>query len=191
MTQKDALEKALKELGGRARLQDIYPVAERYIIHKENSKIKDSLRGAIHDKRRFRPSPGKPDGWYELLSFQEEIASRDKRISKLETLLAERDKEIAELRKQPTVDSFVKKLVIATMDLFGVNKKHADYVRLVLLKLGRNKEHEILLEWINTRETKTRRKTPGNIIQKISNSQVFNGSITESEFNSARTVNEE
>ena len=84
MTQKEALEQALKDLGGRAHLQDIYPVALKYITHKEGSKIYDSLRGCIHDKRRFRPSPDKPQGWYELLSYQEEIASRDKRIKELD-----------------------------------------------------------------------------------------------------------
>ena len=84
MTQKDALEQALKDLGGRAHLQDIYPVALKYITHKEGSKIYDSLRGCIHDKRRFRPSPNKPQGWYELVYYQEEIAIRDKRIKELE-----------------------------------------------------------------------------------------------------------
>ena len=68
MTQKEALEQALKELGGRAHLQDIYPIALKYITHKEGSKIYDSLRGCIHDKRRFRHSPGMPTGWYELIS---------------------------------------------------------------------------------------------------------------------------
>ena len=83
MTQKEALEQALKELGGRAHLQDIYPVALKYITHKEGSKIYDSLRGCIHDKRRFRPSPDKPQGWYELLSFQEEVDALKKENEEL------------------------------------------------------------------------------------------------------------
>ena len=68
MTQKEALEQALKELGGRAHLQDIYPVALKYITHKEGSKIYDSLRGCIHDKRRYRRAPDKTHGRYELLA---------------------------------------------------------------------------------------------------------------------------
>lgn len=83
MTQKEALEQALKDLGGRAHLQDIYPVALKYITHKEGSKIYDSLRGCIHDKRRFRPSPDKPQGWYELLSYQEELATLKKENEEL------------------------------------------------------------------------------------------------------------
>jgi hypothetical protein len=83
MTQKDALELALKELGGRAHLQYIYPIALKYITHKEGSKIYDSLRGCMHDKRRFRPSPGMPQGWYELPSYQEEVATLKKENEEL------------------------------------------------------------------------------------------------------------
>jgi hypothetical protein len=82
-------------------------------------------------------------------------------------------------------------MVSATKNLFGINRKHADYVRQVLLKLGRDEEQEELLAWIERREQKTVKKVTKKIIQKISNSQVFNGAITESEFNGGGTNDEE
>ena len=90
----------------------------------------------------------------------------------------------------PTEDSFVRRLVNATKNIFGINRKHADYVRQVLLKLGRDEEQEELLAWIERREQNTVKKVTKKIIQKINNSQVFNGSITESDFNSGGMNNE-
>ena len=147
MTQKEALEQALKELGGRAHLQDIYPVALKYITHKEGSKIFDSLRGCIHDKRRFRPSPGMPRGWYELLSYQEEIASRDKRIKELE-------EENARLKSIKTEDAFVEKLLKETKKRFKheSERNKAVAVSQILAWAGREDASENLDEWLEGKE---------------------------------------
>lgn len=192
MTQKEAIEKALEKLGGRATLQEIYPLAIEIGDFSGSKDKKATIRNYLQTSpKNFRHSPDKPDGWYELISYQEEISKRDLRIAELETLLADKEKEIVELKKQPTEDSFVKRMVSATKNLFGINRKHADYVRQVLLKLGRDDEQEELLAWIERREQNTVKKVTKKIIQKISNSQVFNGSITESEFNGGGTNNEE
>jgi len=169
MTQKEALEQALKDLGGRAHLQEIYPVALKYITHKEGSKIYDSLRGCIHDKRRFRPSPGMPTGWYELLSFQEEIASRDSRIAELEELLTARDKEISELKEQETADLFVGRMIGATKTVFATKRNDARPVQQVLVVMNRPEQQE-LMEWIIGKPTKVTSKTiTKKIIQKTIN----------------------
>lgn len=147
MTQKEALEQALKELGGRAHLQDIYPVALKYITHKEGSKIYDSLRGCIHDKRRFRPSPDKPQGWYELLSYQEEIASRDKRIKELE-------EENVRLKSVKTEDDFVEKMLKETKKRFKheSERNKAVAVSQILAWAGREDASENLDEWLEGKE---------------------------------------
>lgn len=147
MTQKDALEQALRDLGGRAHLRDIYPIAIKYITHKEGSKIKDSLRGCIHDKRRFRPSPGLPIGWYELVSYQEDIAERDKKIEELTA-------EVERLRKVPTEDDFVKRFIEATKTQFRFRRQEADAVRQIMDKMGRNDAEAILGAWIEGKENK-------------------------------------
>lgn len=139
MTQKEAIEKALQKLGGRATLQEIYPLALEIGDFSGSKDKKATVRSyLLTSPKSFRHSPDKPDGWYELISFQEEIAARDNRIAELEALLAEKDKKIDDLKGEPTEDSFVRRLVNATKNIFGINRKHADYVRQVLLKLGRD-----------------------------------------------------
>ena len=192
MTQKEAIIKALEEYGGRARLKEFYPRIIELAAFKPGSDKQATIRTTLQRHPEcFRPSPEKPRGWWELVSFQEEIASRDKRIAELEAIVAEKDKAIAALKQAPTEDQFVRRMVNATKNLFGINRKHADYIRQVLLKLGRDDEQEELLAWIERREQKPAKKVTKKIIQKISNSQVFNGAITESEFNGGGTVNEE
>ncbi len=188
MTQKEAIEMALQKLGGRAPLHEIYPLAIEIGDFSGSKNKEATIRNYLQTSPYcFRRSIGKPKGWYELISFQDDIATRDNQISKLEARLREKDQEITELKMVPSEDDFVKRLVNATKNLFGINRKHADYVRQVLLKLGRDKEQEELLAWIERREQKPVKKVTKKIIQKINNSQVFNGSITESEFNSGGT----
>ncbi len=145
MTQKEALEQALKDLGGRAHLQDIYPVALKYITHKEGSKIYDSLRGCIHDKRRFRPSPGMPRGWYELLSYQEEIATLKKRVENLE-------KQIELLTSIPKEAEFIERFLDEVMDVYKYDRKKADPIRIIMRTLGHEDAVAVLTAWIDEKE---------------------------------------
>lgn len=181
MTQKKAIIEALKQLGGKAKMSEICKRAQSIGDFSGSKKPKNTIRNCIYVNPDDFHSSG--NGWWELTSYQEEIATRDNRIAELEELVAAKNKEIIELKKQPTENSFVRRLVNATKNLFGINRKHADYVRQVLLKLGRDEEQEELLAWIERREQKTVKKVTKKIVQKISNSQIFNGSITESEFN--------
>ncbi len=145
MTQKEALEQALKELGGRAHLQDIYPVALKYITHKEGSKIFDSLRGCIHDKRRFRPSPDKPQGWYELLSYQEEVAALKKENEDL--------KEVNKLLMSiPKEAEFVDKFLKEVMNEYKRKRGDADPIRNILRHMGHKEAAAVLDAWIDEKE---------------------------------------
>ena len=84
MTQKEAIEEALRMLGGRAPLQEIYPLAIGIGDFSGSQKPKATIRNCLlTSPKSFRHSPGKPDGWYELISFQEEIACRDRQIQEL------------------------------------------------------------------------------------------------------------
>ena len=145
MTQKDALEQALKELGGRAHLQDIYPVALKYITHKDGSKIYDSLRGCIHDKRRFRPSPGKPVGWYELPSYQEEVAELRNKV----TMLTENNKQLMEIPKEA---EFVDKFLKEVMNEYKRKRGAADPIRNILRHMGHEDAAAVLDAWIDAKE---------------------------------------
>lgn len=83
ITHKEAARRALEELGGRARLRDIYPRVIPFIKYKPGSDIKATLRRLLQTTPElFRRVDGMK-GWYELVSYQRELAERDKRIVEL------------------------------------------------------------------------------------------------------------
>ena len=83
LTHKEAVMKALEELGGRARLRDIYPRVIPLVKYKPGSDIKATLRRQLQTTPElFRPVEGMK-GWWELVSYQEELAEKDKKIAEL------------------------------------------------------------------------------------------------------------
>ncbi len=85
MTQKEAVIKALETLGGKGTLNQIYPIAIKFIGGNTKSKtIKNNIRRELYSNPLiFKPTPGQK-GWWELVSYQEEIEKRNKRIMELE-----------------------------------------------------------------------------------------------------------
>ncbi len=170
MTQKAAIAKALEERGGRAKLSDIYPRIIELATFKEDSNKGATIRATMQrHPELFRHSPGKPDGWWELVSFQEEIASRVLRIAELEAKLTASEKEIAELKQQETAESFVRRLIDATKTVFATKRNDARPVQQVLVVMNRPEQQE-LMEWIIGKTTKVVNKTiTKKIIQKTIN----------------------
>lgn len=83
LTHKEAVKKALEELGGRAKLAYIYPRVIPYIKFKPGSDIKATLRRLLQTTPDlFRHTEGMK-GWYELVSYQEELAEKDRVIAEL------------------------------------------------------------------------------------------------------------
>lgn len=170
MTQKEAIIKVLEKLGGKAHLEYIYTGVVKLAEFKDDSDKKATIRATLQrNPYHFRPSRGQK-GWWELTSYQEEVALLQKHIAELEV-------ENEQLKTIETADDFVKRLVEETKTMFVVSREKADIVRQVLLKMGRTEEQQELADWI------IGKPTPPKIIQNISGSQVFNGNITDSEFN--------
>ena len=83
LTHKEAVKKALEELGGRARLKDIYPRVIPLVKYKPGSDIKATPRRLLHTTPElFRPVEGMK-GWWELVSYRKELADKDKKIAEL------------------------------------------------------------------------------------------------------------
>ena len=83
LTHKEAVKKALEELGGRARIRDIYPRVIPLVKYKPGSDIKATLRRLLQTTPEFfRPVEGMK-GWWELVSYQKELADKDKKIAEL------------------------------------------------------------------------------------------------------------
>ena len=134
MTQKEAIIEALKRFGGKANLNDIYRFAYTLADFSGSKDWKATIRWYLQKETdAFRSSKR---GWWELVSFQEEIASRDNRIAELEALLIDRDKEISELKQQETADLFVGRMIDATKTVFATKRNDARPVQQVLVVMN-------------------------------------------------------
>ena len=167
MTQKEAIIEALKRFGGKANLNDIYRFAYTLADFSGSKDWKATIRWYLQKETdAFRSSKR---GWWELVSFQEEIASRDNRIAELEALLIDRDKEISELKQQETADFFVGRMIDATKTIFATKRNDARPVQQVLVVMNRP-EQQNLMEWILWKPTNVVNKTfTKKIIQKTIN----------------------
>lgn len=153
MTQKDAIIEALKRLGGKANLNEIYKHAYTLADFSGSKDWRATIRWYLQKETdAFRSSKR---GWWELVSFQEEIARRDSRIAELEAMLITKVEEITELKRVPTEDEFVKKFVNETKHFFKHDRKKADTVRQIMIKVGRVDADKDLDSWIDGKEQPT------------------------------------
>ncbi len=146
MTQKEVIIEALRQLGGKAKMCDICRRAQSLGDFSRSKKPENTIRACIYTNRQdFRPSG---DGWWELVSYQEEIACRDKRIRELE-------EENERLRAVKTEDDFVIRFIEATKTQFRFKREEADAVRQIMDKMGRADAESLLAAWMEGREQKT------------------------------------
>jgi len=147
MTQREALKQALEKLGGRARLQDLYPLVLKVIKWKPDSDIEATLRTTLkRNPSDFRHSPGKPSGWWELTSFQEEIAEMK---AEIQTLKDENER----LRAVPTEDDFVDRFVMQVKTFLKRDTDTVDEIRKILVALNRSDAAKNLDSWIDEHNT--------------------------------------
>lgn len=158
MTQKEAIVEALMMLGGRASLHEIYPLAIE-IGNFSGSKNKEAtIRNCLQmSPKVFRRSPSKPAGWWELISYQEEIDKRDQRIREL----AEENEQLKSVKSE---DDFVKRLVKETKNLYKHEKDKIEVIRQILYKVGRSDAEEELDAWIEGREYKPSINVTGDLV---------------------------
>ena len=180
MTISEACEKVLRDLGGRAQLPDIYPRVLKLVTFTPKNSIRTEMK---NHPLIFRHSPNKPKGWWELVSYQEEIASRDKRIKELE-------EDNARLKSVKTEDDFVARFVKKVKHNLKRDKKTVEEIRKLMDALGRPDADKELDDWLQGKDKKVVKQVTKKYIQKNINSQVFTGSITESEFNGGGSDNE-
>ena len=146
MTQIEAVIEALNILGGKAELKYIYLIAIDLIGEHNSNNIKANIRRCLYSNPKlFYPLKEKGDGWWGLVSYQNEMNERDIRIMELQA-------EISALKIRPTVEDFMKLLLEATMNLFRINRQNADFIRQVLSFMGLKKEEAVLAAWIENRE---------------------------------------
>ena len=87
MTQTEAVVEALKILGGKAELKYIYMVAIDLIGEHNSNNIWANIRRCLYSNPKlFYPLKEKGDGWWGLVSYQNELDKRDARIVELEAV---------------------------------------------------------------------------------------------------------
>ena len=146
MTQKEATVKALKDLGGRAKLPDIYLHVVKLLEKKSISEIEAPVRGLLQrDKLLFRRPPDKPTGWYELTSYQEEVTA----IKKENEELKESNKRLTSIPKEA---EFIEKFLDEVMDVYKYDRKKADPIRIIMRTLGHEEAVAVLTAWIDEKE---------------------------------------
>jgi hypothetical protein len=147
MTQKEAIIKALEKLGGRAQLKDIYPLAIEIGDFSRSQNMKATIRNCLlTNPKDFRHSDGKPDGWWELTSFQEEIAEMK---AEIQTLKEENER----LRAVPTEDDFVDRFVMQVKTFLKRDTDTVDEIRKILVALNRSDAAKNLDSWIDEHNT--------------------------------------
>ncbi len=159
MTQKEAVIKALETLGGKGTLNQIYPIAIHLIGENTKSqKIKNNIRRELYTNPMiFKPTPGVKGSW-ELLSYQEEIARRDRRIAELE-------EENRQLKMVETKATFLKYFVFKLKETFKFDVKILIEIRKIFLFLECDKAAKELDDFIAEKE-KPQLPFAGDIVLK-------------------------
>lgn len=100
MTQNEAVYEALKELGGRSTNKLIYKHALPKADFSNAKTPKNTIRTILQRHPMIQKAVGKPAGWWELCSYNEER-------EQLKTEIAQRDATIAALMERFSVKNCV------------------------------------------------------------------------------------
>lgn len=157
MTQKEAIIQVLMDFGGRAKLTDIYPRVIKLAAFKKDSDKKATIRATLQrHPEQFRQSPGKK-GFWELVSYQEEIAALKNEI----TALKKENKELNERNKFlmsiPKEAEFIDKFLKEVMHVYKHDRMKADPIRIVLRNLGHQDAAHVLDAWIDEKEAELKK----------------------------------
>ena len=145
MTISEACEKAIKELGGRAHLSDIYPRVLK-MVKFTGATPTNSIRTEMKNHPLlFRHSPNKPRGWWELTSYQEEVAELKNQIVEL----TEKNKQLISIPKEA---EFVDKFLKEVMNEYKRKRGEADPIRNILRHMGHEDAAAVLDAWIDEKE---------------------------------------
>jgi hypothetical protein len=145
MTISEACEKVLRDLGGRAQLPDIYPRVLKLVTFT-GATPKNSIRTEMKNHPLiFRHSPNKPKGWWELVSYQEEVAALKKENEELK----ESNKRLTSIPKEA---EFIERFLDEVMDVYKYERKKADPIRIIMRTLGHEDAVAVLTAWIDEKE---------------------------------------
>lgn len=148
MTQKESIEEALRMLGGRAHTSMIYPLAIKLGNFSGSKNKEATIRNCLlTNPSSFRRSPGKPKGWWELISYQEEVSALRKQVEELKDALNRQ-------RNIPTEADFVNKFLKEVMNDYKRKRGDVDPIGNILRHMGHEDAAAALDAWIDEKEDK-------------------------------------
>ncbi|MBO4429908.1 MAG: hypothetical protein J5790_01035 [Bacteroidaceae bacterium] len=143
MTQKEAIIDALKCLGGKANLNDIYRFAYTRADFSGSKDWKATIRWYLQKETdSFRSSKR---GWYELVSYQEEVTKLKQQIANLSDV----NKKLESI---PKATDLIEKILPEMMDVCKHDRMKADPLRIALRHLGYEEAAGVFDAWISEKE---------------------------------------
>jgi len=144
MTINEACIKVLTELGGKAPLKLICLKVQEIVVFKGATPYNSICTELINHPKNFRRSEGQK-GWWELTSYQEEVAELKSQIVEL----TETNKQLIAIPKEAEfVDRFLKEV----MNEYKRKRGEADPIRNILRHMGHEEAAAVLDAWIDEKE---------------------------------------
>ena len=143
MSQKEAIIQALRKLGGRAPLNEIYKYAYPLADFSGSQDWKATIRWYLQKCTEDFRSPKR--GWWELVSYQEEVADLKKEIKELKEV-------IKQLMAIPKEAGFIQKFLQEVMNDYKRKRAEADPIRNIFRHMGYEEAAEVLDAWIDEKE---------------------------------------
>ena len=144
MTINEACIKVLTELGGKAPLKLICLKVQEIVVFKGATPYNSICTELINHPKNFRRSEGQK-GWWELTSYQEEVATLKKENAELK----EENKQLIAIPKEADfVDRFLKEV----MNEYKRKRGDADPIRNILRHMGHEEAAAVLDAWIDEKE---------------------------------------
>lgn len=144
MTINEACIKVLTELGGKAPLKLICLKVQEIVVFKGATPYNSICTELINHPKNFRRSGGQK-GWWELTSYQEEVADLKKENAELK----EENKQLIAIPKEADfVDRFQKEV----MNEYKRKRGDADPIRNILRHMGHEEAAAVLDAWIDEKE---------------------------------------
>jgi len=144
MTINEACIKVLTELGGKAPLKIICAKVQEIVVLRGATPYNSICTELITHPKNFRRSPGQK-GWWELTSYQEEIAKLKEQVAGLK-------EENRLLKAVPKEAEFIEKFIHEVMEDCKHDRKSAVPVRNILRHMGHEEAAMVLDAWIDEKE---------------------------------------
>lgn len=141
MTINEACIKVLTELGGKAPLKVICSKVQELVVFKGATPYNSICTELITHPKNFRRSEGQK-GWWELTSYQEEIAE-------LKSYILELVEENKQLKAIPKEADFVENFLKEVMNEYKRRRGEADPIRNILRHMGHEDAAAVLDAWID------------------------------------------